>query len=387
MPTSSTQVSALTSPNLGISLLNHFGSLTDPRQAGKIEHKLIDILVIAICAIICGADSWVEVAEFGTEREEWLRTRLELPNGIPSHDTFGRIFSRLSAVQFQKCFRSWVSEVVVVTNGQVIAIDGKTLRRSYDRSSNKAAIHLVSAWATQNRIVLGQVKTAAKSNEITAIPELLQLLDLNDCIVTIDAMGCQKAIAKQIIEQGGDYVLGLKGNQGQLHKDVKEFFEEALENQFKGVNPSYHEESERGHGRVETRQIWTVETPAWLADQEKWKNLRVIGMVSATRKTGTKETVERRFYLSSLANEAPKLGAAVRAHWGIENTLHWSLDVVFQEDRCRVRQGNASENFAVLRHLALGLLQRENTVKAGLKTKRLKCALNPDYLLKVLTAK
>src|SRR5512147_468842 len=365
-------------------LSDHFDSLPDPREAGLIEHKLLDIITIAICAVICGADSWVEIEEFGKARYEWLMGFLELPNGIPSHDTFGRVLARLSAVAFQRCFASWIQTVFTVTQGQVIAVDGKTLRRSYDRGSDKAAIHMVSAWASANRLVLGQVKTDDKSNEITAIPDLLKLLDVKGCIVTIDAMGCQRAIAAQIIAQEGDYVLALKGNQGGLYEEVRTFFDAAQARQFNGIPHRYHQTVDGDHGRVEVRRYWTVDEFEWLADRSKWKGLSLIGMVEAERHLGTEVSVERRYYIASLANDAVRFGHAVRSHWSIENPLHWSLDVTFNEDACRVRQGEAAENLAVLRHIALSLLRQEKTAKVGLKAKRFKAALEIDYLHKVL---
>ena len=365
-------------------LSDHFGSLPDPREPSLVEHKLLDILIIAICAVICGADSWVEIETFGNARYEWLKGFWELPNGIPSHDTFGRVFARVSAVAFQRCFASWIQAVFTMTHGQVIAIDGKTLRRSYDRGSGKAAIPLVSAWANANRLVLGQVKTDEKSHEITAIPELLKLLEVQGCIVTIDAMGCQRAIAAQIIAQGGDYVLALKGNQSGLYDDVRQFFDYARARQFNGIPHRYHETVDGDHGRVEVRRYWTVDQFEWLADRAKWTGLNLIGMVESERHRGETVSVERRYYISNLANDAVRFGHAVRGHWGIENLLHWSLDVTFNEDVCRVRQGEAAENFAVLRHIALSLLRQEKTAKVGLKTKRFKAALEIDYLHKVL---
>ena len=378
------QNNCLVPSNPDLSIISHFESLPEPRQSGKVVHKLIDIIIITICAVICGADNWVEVAEFGKEREKWLRKFLELPNGIPSHDTFGRVFSVISSVEFQKCFSSWIEAVFCVTKGQVIAIDGKTLRKSHDRSSNKAAIHMVSAWATANSVVLGQVKTEEKSNEITAIPELLKLLEIKGCIITIDAMGCQKAIAEQIIKQKGDYVLGLKGNQGNLYEDVKLFFEYASLIEFDNINHSYHEDVDGDHGRIETRRVWTVSDLDWLEGKGQWKGLNVIGMVESIREIDDKTSTERRFYIGSIENNAELLGNSVRAHWGIENSLHWSLDVTFREDDCRVRKGNAPENLAVVRHIALGLLKQEKSARTGIKGKRLKCALNTDYLTKVL---
>jgi predicted transposase YbfD/YdcC len=365
-------------------LSEHFSALPDPREAGLVEHKLLDIITVAICAVICGADSWVEVEAFGQARSEWLKGFLELPHGIASPDTFGRVFARLSAVAFQRCFARWIQTVFTVTQGQVIAIDGKTWRRSYARSSGKAAIHRVSAWAKANRLVLGQVKTAAKSNEITAIPELLKRLDVKGGIVTIEAMGCQRVIAAQIIAPGGDYVLALKGNQGGLSEEVRHCFDYAQARQFNGIPHRYHQTVDGDHGRVEVCRYWTVDEFEWLADRSKWKGLRLIGMVEAERLLGTEVRVERRYYLASLANDAVRFGHAVRGHGSIENPLHGSLDVTFQEDTCRVRQGEAAENLAVLRPIALSLLRQEKTARVGLNAKRFKAALEIDYLLKVL---
>lgn len=362
----------------------HFDRLDDPREEELVEHKLLDMIVIAVCAVLCGADTWVEVETFGKARQAWLAGFLELPHGIASHDTFGRLFARLSSHQFQKCFASWIQAVFTVTSGQVIAIDGKTLRRSYDRGCNQAAIHMVSAWAQANRLVLGQVKTEAKSNEITAIPELLKLLEVKGSIVTIDAMGCQKAIAADIIDRGGDYVLALKGNQGRLSEQVKPFFTQAQANQFAGIAHEYHETVDGGHGRVEVRRYWTVTVPPEVTEAEKWKGLQTIGMVESERHIEAKVTREIRYYISSLDSDAERFGRAVRGHWGIENTLHWSLDVTFNEDGCRIRQGQAAENFSVLRHLALNLLQQDKTTRLGLKAKRFKAALDPQYLAKLL---
>jgi predicted transposase YbfD/YdcC len=371
-------------PALVASLSEHFGRLDDPREEALVEHKLLAMLVIAVCAVICGADTWVEVETFGQARQDWLERFLDLPHGIPSHDTFGRVFACLSSHQFQRCFASWIQAVFTVSSGQVIAIDGKTLRRSYDRGCNKAAIHMVSAWANANHLVLGQVKTEAKSNEITAIPELLKLLEVKGCIVTIDAMGCQKAIAADIIDRGGDYVLALKGNQGRLAEQVKQFFTQAQVNQFAGIAYEYHETVDGGHGRVEVRRYWTVTVPPEITEAAKWKGLQTIGMVESERHIGAKVTHETRYYISSLDRDAKRFGQAVRGHWGIENKLHWSLDVTFNEDGCRIRQGQAAENFSVLRHLALNLLQQDKTTRLGIKAKRFKAAVDPQYLAKLL---
>ncbi len=366
-----------------VALLDHFASLPDPRMARHRWHKLSDILVIAVCAVLCGAESYPAIEDFGYEREAWLKQFLELPGGIPSHDTFNRVLRLLDPVQFQACFLSWMRAVAEATAGEVVAIDGKALRRSFDKSRAKRAIHLVSAWATANGVVLGQRKVDAKSNEITAIPELLDLLALKGCIVTIDAMGCQRAIAQKIIEQGADYVLALKGNQPTLEQAVARFFVTGPEAAAHRTASDSYEQTEQGHGRVETRCAWISEELAPELTAAAWPGLRSIGMVEATRTQAGETSVEQRFYLSSLPPEAPQFARAVRQHWGIENQLHWTLDVTFREDQSRVRTGHGAENFAVLRHIALNLLRQEPSPKS-LPRKRLACALNPDYLLKVL---
>lgn len=366
------------------SIAKHFSSLEDPRIRLKIRHNLIDVIIITICAIICGADDWVDVANYGRAKKGWLKTFLELPRGIPSHDTFGRVFSLLRPEQFEKCFLSWIHSVFEITDGQTVAIDGKTLRRSYDRSSNKAAIHMVGAWATKNGITLGQIKTEDKSNEITAIPELLKLLEIKGCIVTIDAMGAQKEIARQIVGQGADYVLALKANQGAMHKDVKLFFEDALECQFKGINHDSYETTDGDHGRVEVRRYFTVSDLDGLEEKSKWKNFNLIGMVQSERHIGDKITQETRYFISSLPNDAKRFAKAVRDHWNIENQLHWVLDIAFREDESRVRDRNAATNLAILRRFAVTLCKAEKTSKVGIKVKR-KCAgWNDDYLLTLL---
>jgi len=366
-------------------LSEHFKTLADPRKIGMVSHQLIDIITIAVCAIICGAEDWVGVETFGKAKQHWFSQFLELSNGIPSHDTFNSVFNCLSAKELQKCFASWMHDIFKLTDNEVVAIDGKCLRHSYDRKSGKAAIHMVSAWAHNNRLVLGQVKTDDKSNEITAIPELLKLLDIRGCIVTIDAMGCQRSIASEIINRGGDYVLALKGNQGHLHQAVKAYFEAAVAENFDTIEHDFYQTTDGDHGRIETRQYWTIDNLEWLENKENWTGLTSIGMVKRTREIEDKITTEISFYITSLKSDAKRFGDAVRAHWGIENSLHWSLDVTFNEDHARIRKGEGAENFAVLRHIALNLLKQEKSQKVGIANKRLKAASDEDYLFNVLS--
>jgi predicted transposase YbfD/YdcC len=366
-----------------VALLEHFANLPDPRIARHRWHKLSDILVIAVCAVLCGAESFPAIEDFGHEREDWLKQFLELPEGIPSHDTFNRVFRLLDPVQFQACFLSWMQAVAAATAGEVVAIDGKALRRSFDKGTAKRAIHMVSAWATANGVVLGQRKVDAKSNEITAIPELLDLLALTGCIVTIDAMGCQRAIAQKIVVQGADYVLALKGNQPTLEQAVQRFFVTGPAAEVHRTTSAYAEQTGQGHGRVETRCAWISDELEAELTAAAWPGLRSIGMVEATRTLAGETTVERRFYLTSLPPDASRFARAVRNHWGIENQLHWTLDVTFGEDQSRLRTGHGPENVAVLRHIALNLLHQEPSTKS-MPRKRLACALNSNYLLKVL---
>ncbi len=372
-------------PNPAATIAVHFSKLADPRRYNS-RHLLHDIIVIAVCAAICGADDWVAVADFGRAKHSWFAEFLKLPHGIPSHDTFGDVFRLLDPEQFRNCFIQWVSAVNTVTAGQVVPIDGKKLRRSHDHTLGKAAIHMVSAWAAENHVVLGQVKVDAKSNEITAIPQLLDLLEISGCIVTIDAMGCQKAIARKIVkEKHADYVLAVKANQAGLFADVQDLFARAQEQG--NADCGYYRTEEHSHGRHEIRECWTLSGPQSLSrirDQADWCGLQTVIRVKSTRGIADQQSTEERYYIASLAKEAQPALSAVRGHWGIENKVHWVLDIAFREDECRIRKGNGAQNFAILRHIALNLLKQEQTAQCGIKNKRLKAGWDESYLLKVL---
>ena len=369
------------------SILAHFTALDDPRVSPATRHHLLDIVAIAVCAVICGADTWVEVEAFGQAKRAWLETFLALPHGIPSHDTFGRVFAALDPDQFAAGFRSWVGAVAAVSAGTVVAIDGKTLRRSHDRAQGKDALVLVSAWAEANRLLLGQVAVDPGANEIPAIPTLLQQVALAGSIVTVDAIGCQTAIAAQIVAQEADYVLALKANQGTLHEAVRVLFAAGQADGLVSIRHDIQRSIEKNHGRLEVRQVWAVDDPAvmaYLDPHGAWPNLRSVAMVVTERRVDADISREVRYYLSSLPGKAATIGAAVRGHWGIENRLHWVLDIAFREDESRVRHGHASQNLAVLRRLALNLLRQESTAKMGTKAKRLKAGWDHAYLLKLL---
>jgi predicted transposase YbfD/YdcC len=366
----------------------HFGDIDDPRYHHSPPHLLVDIITIALCALISGANDWEAVAAFGRAKESWLRTFLRLPNGIPSADTFERVFAHIDPEQFQGSFIRWVASLSQLTAGEVVAIDGKTLCGSVDRSNDRKAIHVVSAWASQNRLVLGQVKVDDKSNEITAIPELLRLLTLPGCIVTLDAMGCQTEIAAQIVAQGADYVLALKENQGHLYREVARLFNDALTEPRRAIPFETASTLEKGHGRLEKRQAWTISHPDYLHYLDpsgRWAGLQSVVRVDSQRQFNHHHSHESRYYISSLTGEPNLLNTVVRTHWTIENQLHWVLDVAFREDGSRVRRGHAPENLAVLRQMALNLLKQERTTKLSIHNKRLRAAWDNDYLLQILS--
>jgi predicted transposase YbfD/YdcC len=369
--------------DLSARIKTHFACLTDPRRR-KVTYPLINIVTIALCAVIAGADDFVAIAAWGRHKRAWLARFLDLSGGIPSHDRFNAIFKALKPAEFERCLLGWVTSLHEVTAGQLVAIDGKTLRQSFDKADAKSAIHMVSAWATANHISLGQVVVDRKSNEITAIPKLLELLDVSGCLVTIDAMGCQAEIAGRIVEGKADYVLAVKANQPTLHEGIVEFFLGHMDDDFARVKVSRHETVEHGHGRDEHRTYYVCDVPEGLPDRARWKGLKRIGVAISDTGRGGKPCDDVRYYITSKQMNARGFGAAVRGHWGIENSLHWQLDMSFGEDRSRIRKGYADANFAVVRRMALSLLKNEKSQKVGVKTKRLTAGWNDDYLEQVL---
>jgi len=363
------------------SIIQHFSSLPDPRIKRGKRHELITIFFIAICAVICGANDWVAIETYGKAKKAWFENVLNLENGIPSHDTFNNVFAVIDTQLFSQCFSRWMADIATLSIGEVIAIDGKCLRRSMDTASKKAAIYMVSAWANTNQLVLGQQKVDDKSNEITAIPKLLNQLDITGAVITMDAMGCQTKIAQQIVDQKGDYLLSLKGNQGTLHEDVKLYFDSQQTCPEVG-----HEHYDGGHGRFEKRTVFASSDIDWLKNlHPRWANLTSIIAVTAERETKKKTTCETRYFISSLdATDPKRLGQIVRAHWGIENNLHWVLDYAFEEDDQRTRLGNSAANMSILRHIALNLIKSDKKAKIGIKNRRLKAGWDDDYLLQIL---
>jgi predicted transposase YbfD/YdcC len=362
---------------------DHFQDLNDPRVERTRKHPLINIIFIAVCGVMSGANSIAGIHEFATDRRDWFARYLDLTNGIPSEDTIGRVLARLKPVEFERCLLSWIQAVHEVTAHRLIPIDGKTLRGSYDRRDSRAAIHMVSAWAAENHLALGQVVVDEKSNEIPAIPELLRLLEISGAIVTIDAMGCQKEIAAQIRQGGGDYVLAVKQNQPTLYDQVNQAIEEALEQDAKDLDE--HQTVETGHGRQETRTYTVVTAPETVDPEGQWQDLCAVGMAISERVDSRgRESIEARYYILSRPLSAQEFASAVRGHWSIENNLHWQLDVSFREDECRVHRDHAPANLSVIRRFALGLLKRDQSCRRGIETKRLKCAANDEYREKVL---
>lgn len=365
---------------MSASILEHFKQLPDPRVDRTKRYPLMEIILLFIAATVSGCEGWKQIKDFGDTKLWWLRKYLPYQQGIPVDDTLARTICRLDTKAFQLCFMSWMKGVAQATENDIVAIDGKTLRRSYNAKDDKAAIHMVSAWSTANGVVLGQEKTSEKSNEITAIPLLLDILELKGCIVTIDAMGCQREIAKQIVDKKADYVLALKGNQPNLHEEVKTFFELAKKENFANLKHDYYQDIDTGHGRIETRSCWVVPAnPKHFPGVAKWPKIKTIAMVMSERDLQNgKTTHDCRFYISSLDTQAEHLLSITRQHWAVENSLHWTLDMTFREDESRIRKGQAPENFAIMRHIALNILKRDNSVEASVKRKRMLAALNDD---------
>jgi predicted transposase YbfD/YdcC len=362
---------------------HHFASLTDPRRA-KVTHPLINIVTIALCATIAGADDFVAMADWARLHRDWLGQFLDLSNGIPSHDRLNMVFRRLKPAEFERCLLSWLAALHDTSAGRLIAIDGKTARHSFDTATARSALHMVSAWAVSQRLSLGCVAVDRKSNEITAIPEVLKLVELGGAIVTIDAMGCQARIAEAIVGGGGDYILAVKRGKPTLHGGITEFFLDQMTDDFARVNVSRHETHERGHGRQEHRTYYVCDVPAGLPDARRWKGLAQIGMAVSDTVRGGKPCDDVRYYILSKKLTARRFGTLIRGHWGIENSLHWQLDMSFGEDQSRTRKDHAAANLATLRRMSLSLLKNETSEKVGIKNKRLVAAWNTDYLRKVL---
>ena len=369
------------------SIAEHFDDIEDIRiERGK-KHKLIDIITISICAVVCGADGWIDIEMYGIARKKWLEKFLELPNGIPSHDTFARVFSQISPEEFNKSFLSWIKGISKITVGEIIAFDGKQSRNSGDEKNGQGVINTVSAWAASNRLVLGQKKVEGKSNEITALPELIKILDLAGCIVTIDAMGCQREIVKKIVEKDADYVIAVKQNQPSLYEQIEQLFKQAIKTDSKDLKISAFSSKEMNRGREEIRNYLMLTDVAERIDPlQKWEKLTSIGMVESVRVVNGKTSVETRYFISSLWNDAKKLAEAIRSHWSIENSLHWVLDVAFKEDNSRIRKDNAPANFAVLRHMAVNIIGQNKSRKLSVRSKRFLASLDEEYSNELLEA-
>lgn len=365
------------------SFLSVFEEVDDPRIQGRTKHLLSEIFFLAVTAVIGGVDTWSDMPLFCVSKIDWFKKFLKLENGIPSHDTFERVFSIIDPKKFSECFIKWTDSISEIQNGEVIAIDGKTVRRSFTDSKKRNPIHVVSAWASDAGVVLGQVKVDEKSNEITAIPELLSNLKIENCIITIDAMGCQKNIAKTILDKKADYVFSLKGNQGSLHDEVTSFFNFCSERKFKGIKYDTYETFDNDHGRLERRNYWITNEISSLSKENGWQGLKSFGMARSEVTINDIVTVEVRYFITSLNHDAKIFGNAVRRHWSIENSLHWSLDFTFREDDSRARKGYSAENLVVLRHIALNTLKKD-TSKGSLKSKRLKAGWDNNFLEKMI---
>ena len=363
-----------------------FVELTDPRRR-KVTYPLINVVTIALCAVICGADDFVSIAAWGRMKRVWLAKILDLSSGIPSHDRFNTILGAIKPAEFEKCLLSWITALHEISDGQIVAIDGKTLRRSFDAASSKSAIHMVSAWATANHISLGQVVVDEKSNEITAIPKLLEILELSGALVTIDAMGCQTEIAQDIVDADADYCLAVKGNQPTLHQGIVDFFNDHMEDDFARTRVRRYQTEEKGHGRQESRYYFVCPVPKNLPDRSRWAGLKAIGIVISNTRRNGKDCGEVRYYILSKYVAVRRFAAAVRGHWGIENRLHWHLDVTFAEDQSRIRKGHADANFSIIRRTALSLLQNNHSRKLGVKNKRLSAGWDKTYLQEILFGK
>ncbi|WP_281645199.1 ISAs1 family transposase [Parendozoicomonas sp. Alg238-R29] len=362
-----------------MTLLDAFSNLEEFR-ADNHRYPLPHLVFMAVCMILCGADDWKMVSKLGKRKSKWLSRFIPLPHGVPSHHTFTRVFATLDPEQFRGCFIKWVSAIADRTHGEIVAVDGKTIRRSHDKKNDKAAIHMVNVWASETGMVLGQLKTAEKSNEITAIPTLLDMLEISGCIISTDAMGCQKSIAQKIREKKADYLLAVKGNHETLHDDIKLFLDPLTRQDSLPESASHHETLDKNHGRIEIRRCWVSTDIDWLEQRNNWKDLNMIGVVEGERHVGDDVSIERRYFISSLATDAETFLSAVRAHWSVENNLHWVLDIGFREDECRIRKGSGAENMAVFRQIALNLLTQEKTENLGVKNKRLTAAADDEYL-------
>ena len=363
-----------------IDFVSHFSNLPDPRIDRKKIYPLIEIIFLVVAATISGCDGWKSIKDFGEVKLKWLRKFFPYAHGIPVDDTIARVMERLNTKTFQNCFIGWISSSIKSVGGDIVPIDGKTLRRSHDKGRDKSAIHMVSAWSTTHGVVLGQEKTNEKSNEITAIPELLEVLELKGCIVTLDAMGCQKDIVEKIVAKKADYVVALKGNQSTFHEEVKEYFDTCFTESFQSVPHDFYEERDMGHGRLEHRQCWVIHAKQpYFNERKSWKNLTSIAMVVSERDFGDKKTRETRFFISSLQPDAKQILSAVRQHWAVENSLHWVLDMTFREDESRIRRGKSAENLAIIRHMALNVLKKDKSIQASIKRKKLLAAFDDKF--------